>query len=72
MAQVINAVGSRSPNLPPPPPLDSPQYGPAWIADYYGNTHDQRIETLVTAGWTINPDDRDGVAVAYARLISGQ
>jgi hypothetical protein len=49
-------------------PLLSPQYGPAWVADCLGTTHEQRVDALVEAGWTINPNLADHTAVTYARL----
>lgn len=64
------AVGNASPALPTPDPLLSKQYGPAWVATMYGTTHEQRVEALNEAGWTILPSDRDHVAKTYARLMT--
>lgn len=65
-------LGSRSPNLPPPGPLPEKAFGPSWVANVYGTTHEQRVEALVEAGWTINPKDRDDTARTYARLRASQ
>ena len=53
------------------PPLASPQYGPAWVADRYGTTHEQRLARLVR-GRVAVPDvnHRDAVAVAFATFTS--
>ena len=52
-----------------PGPLESPQYGPAWVADHYGTTHEQRLARCVRARVAV-PDvnDRDAVAVAFAGI----
>ncbi len=55
-----------------PEPLASPQYGPAHVADVMGTTHEQRVQALVEAEWTILADDRDSVAVAYSRLLASK
>lgn len=64
-----------------PPPgghvtLASPQYGPAWVADCYGTTHEQRLAAVLDvvvrrearARWREAP--RDAVAVAYATVLT--
>lgn len=51
---------------------DSPQYGPAWVADHYGTTHYERLTEVLRntktragrASWRTAP--RDEVAKAYA------
>ena len=53
-------------------PLTSPQYGPAWVADCYGTTHEQRVKALTADGWKpskVSPPDRDNTARAYFTII---
>jgi hypothetical protein len=62
-----------------PAPLESRQYGPAWVADRYGSSHEQRVAALrhPSAGFDpelldhlVGSDDRDGIARAYAQVTS--
>jgi hypothetical protein len=55
--------------------LRSPQYGPAWVADCYGTTHEERIAVILAAEMgdgvaRVSGDDPDQVAVAWARLVT--
>ena len=53
--------------VPTPGPLPYRQFGPAWIADCYGTTHEQRLAAIDHF-----VDDPDAVAVSYARLLQAE
>jgi hypothetical protein len=76
----MDIIQTPIPSSFPPPGgyvvLASPQYGPAWVADCYGTTHEERLalvqaNTKTEAGhasWRVAP--RDEVAKAYAVFTS--
>lgn len=55
-------------------PLPSAQYGPAWVADHTTETnHTGRALAVQAADPELAAhlgDDRDAIAVAYARLVA--
>jgi hypothetical protein len=75
----MDIIQTPIPSSFPPPGgyvvLASPQYGPAWVADCYGTTHQERLAVILHAEMgdgvaRITGDDPDQVAVAWARLVT--